>query len=194
MAVCSYLGKSTIALDLIQLRSRLELPASWGRPNNSTQDHPKKLSKCQHQYKYIVPRQLSTQSHSQVEGTYAIQCSRFPTCTRNKAAKVHKKITSKDLLWDIPICLWRNWQVPRSSIYYTSRSQCTAKTNTLQASTHTSERNIQTGYRQDAACQCVETSTEAAPWINSFVLVESKDKSETTSWKSAWTLLTWTRP
>ena len=95
----------------------------------------------------------------QSERNQAIQCTRSSTYTRNKAAKAlqedHKQRSHSEA---IARCFQRNWQVPRPTIYHTSWPQCTAQTNTLQASTHTSQRNIQTGDRQDVASWCAETS------------------------------------
>ena len=47
--------KSTLALDLILPRSRLDYLPPRASLITSTQDHPRRLSKCQHQYKYMLP-------------------------------------------------------------------------------------------------------------------------------------------
>ena len=47
--------KSTFALDLIQPRFRLDYLPPRTSLITSTQDHPRRLNKCQHQYKYIIP-------------------------------------------------------------------------------------------------------------------------------------------
>ena len=61
--------KSTLTLDLIQPRSRLDYLPPRSSLITSTQDHPKKTKQVPAPVQIHSSKQLSAQSHSQVEGS-----------------------------------------------------------------------------------------------------------------------------
>ena len=59
-------------------------------------------------------------------------------------------------------------------IHHTPGPQCYTKTNTLPASANSPKEKLQKG---DSQAGVLKPVTQETPWINSFVLVKSKDKS-----------------
>ena len=88
--------KSTLALDLIQPRSRLDYLPPRASLIRSTQDHPKKTKQVQAPVQIHSSKQLSTQSQTKVETSTtpnAWTSLQGPTMKQHRS---HKMITSKD--------------------------------------------------------------------------------------------------
>ena len=98
--------KSTLALDLIQPRSRLDYLPPRESLTTSTQDNPKKT-------KQVPSTSTNTQFQAAVHSKPAqsgnkhnIQCARFPTSTSNEAAKTTQDDNKQGSNYQkLPICL-----------------------------------------------------------------------------------------
>ena len=90
--------KSTLALDLIQPRSRLDYLPPRASLLTSTQDHPKKTKQVPALVHIHRSKQLSTQSHSQPEGSMPSNAQDSPHVPEIKQQRSRKKITSKELI------------------------------------------------------------------------------------------------
>ena len=90
--------KSTLALDLIQPRSRLDYLLLRASLITNTQDHPNKTKQVPAPVQIHSSKQLSTQSHSQVEASMPSNAQDSPHVPEIKQQRSHKKITSKDLI------------------------------------------------------------------------------------------------
>ena len=86
--------KSTLALDLIQPRSRLDYLPPRASLITSTQDHPKKTKHVPAPVKIHSSKQLSTQSHSQAEASMPSNVQDSPHTPEVKQQRSYKKITS----------------------------------------------------------------------------------------------------
>ena len=78
--------KSTMALDLIQPRSRLDYLPPRISLITSSQDHPKKTKQLQGPVQTHSSKQLSTQSQTKVKNKQNTQCARFPKSNNNETA------------------------------------------------------------------------------------------------------------
>ena len=90
--------KSTLALDLIQPRSRLDYLPPRASLITSTQDHPKGTKQVPAPVQIHSPKQLSTQSHSQAETSMPPNAQDSLNVPETKQQRSHRKITSKDLI------------------------------------------------------------------------------------------------
>ena len=90
--------KPTLALDLIQPRSRLDYLPPRASLMISTQDHPKKTKQVSAPVHIHSSKQLSTQSHSQAEASMPSNVQDSSHVPEIKQQRSHKKITSKDLI------------------------------------------------------------------------------------------------
>ena len=88
--------KSTLALDLIQPRSRLDYLPPRASLIISTQDHPKKTKHVQVPAQIHSSKKLSTQSQTKVETSTTPNEQDHPQAPTMKQHKPHKMITSKD--------------------------------------------------------------------------------------------------
>ena len=90
--------KSTLALDLIQPRSRLDYLPPRASLITSTQDHPKKTKQVQAPVQIHSSKQLSTQSPSKMETNMPSNMQDSPHVPEMKQQRSQKKITSKELI------------------------------------------------------------------------------------------------
>ena len=124
--------KSTLALDLIQPRSRLDYLSPRASLITSTQDHPRKTKQVQAPVQVCSSKKLSTQSQPKVETstTSNVQDSlQVPTL---KEQRSHKMITSKDqIMRQCPDVFHGIGKFSGSSLHYTSRPYNPAKNKHL---------------------------------------------------------------
>ena len=169
--------KSTPALYLIQPRSRLDYSPPRASLITSMQDCPKKTKQVSVPVKIHSSKQLLYTKPLPGGTKHDIQCARSSTCTRNKAAKA--------LQGD---------QKQRS--YYEATSRCFGGIGKFPGPPYTIHldpsvqpkqtpcrpvpMHLKETFKQeiDKMLQAgvLKPVTEVTPWINSFVLVESKDK------------------
>ena len=90
--------KSTLALDLIQPRSRLDYLCPQASLITSTQDHPKKTKQVSMPVKIHSSKQIPTQGHSQAEACMPSNVQDPLHAPEIKQQRPYKKITSKDLI------------------------------------------------------------------------------------------------
>ena len=90
--------KSMLTLDLIQPRSRQDYLPPRASLITSTQDHPKKTKQVPAPVQIHSSKQLSTQSHPQVEASMPSNAQDSPHVPEVRQQRSHKKITSKDLI------------------------------------------------------------------------------------------------
>ena len=103
-------------------------------------------------------KQLSAQSQSKAETNIPFNVQDSLQVPEMKQQRSHKKITSKDLIMrHYPDVFEEIGKFPGPPYTIHLDPSIPAKTNTLQASTCTSERNLQKRIRQDAPGWCVET-------------------------------------
>ena len=170
--------KSTLALDLIQPRSRLDYLPPRASLITSTQDHPKKTMQVQVLAQVHNSQKLSTQSHIKADtSTTPSMQDPLQTSTR-KQHRPQKIITSKDQIMrqylDVFDGIGR-FPGPPYTIHLNPSIQpkqipCQPVLIHLkEAFKKEIDKMLQAGV--------LKPVTEATPWINSFVLVESKDKS-----------------
>ena len=88
--------KSTLALDLIQPRSRLDYLLSRTSLITSTQDHPKKTKQVQAPVQIHSSKKLSTQSQLKAETSTTSNAQDSLQVPAMKQERSHKMITSKD--------------------------------------------------------------------------------------------------
>ena len=93
--------KSTLALDHIQPRSRLDYLPPRASLITSTQDHPKKTKQVQVPVQIHSSKQLSTQSQPKVKTSMPSNMQKSPQVPEMKQHRSHKMITSKDKLSEI---------------------------------------------------------------------------------------------
>ena len=90
--------KSTLALDLIQPRSRLDYLPPQASLITSTQDHPEKTKQVSVPVKIHSSKQTPTQGHSQAEASMPSNAQDPLHAPEIKQERPYKKITSKDLI------------------------------------------------------------------------------------------------
>ena len=88
--------KSTLVLDLIQPRSRLDYLPPRASLIASTQDHPKKTKQVQAPVQILSFKQLSTQSQTKVKTSTTLNAQDSPKAPTMKQHRSHNMITSKD--------------------------------------------------------------------------------------------------
>ena len=154
---------STLALDLIQPRSRRDYLPPRASLITSTQDHPKKTKQAQPAIHRL--QQVATQSKQQAETT---QTKKQPS----------KLITSKDqIMAQYPDVFEgiRRFPGPPYTIHLDPSIQ------PKQAPCRPVHIHLKESFKKeiDKMLQVgvLKPVTEVTPWIHSFVLVESKDKS-----------------
>ena len=170
--------KSTLALDLIQPRSRLDYLPPRASLITSTQDHPKKTKQVPTPVQIHSSKQLSTQSHSQVEASMPSNMQDSLHVPEIKQPRSHKKITSKDLIMRHYPDVFKGigkFLGPLYTIHLDPSVQ------PKQPPCRPVPIHLKETFKQEidkmVQARVLKPVTEATPWINSFVLVESKDKS-----------------
>ena len=88
--------KSTLALDLIQPRSRLDYLPLRASLNTNTQDHPNKTKQVQASVQIHSSKQLSAQSQTKAETITTPNAQDSLKVPTMKQYRSHKMITSKD--------------------------------------------------------------------------------------------------
>ena len=170
--------KSTLVLDLIQPRFRLDYLPPRASLITSTPDHPKKTKHVQGPVQIHSSKQLSTQSQAKEETstTHNVQDSlQAPTMKQHRS---HKMFTSKDQIMrqypDVFDGIGR-FLGPPYTIYLDPSIQ-PKQTPCRPVPIHLKEA-FKKEIDNILQAGVLKPVTEATPWINSFVLVESKDKS-----------------
>ena len=170
--------KSTLALDLIQPRSRLDYLPPRVSLITSTQDHPKKTKQVPAPVQIHSSKQQSAQSHSQVETMMPSNVQDSLHVPGIKQQRSHKKIISKELIMKHYPDVFEGigkFPGPPYTIHLEPSVQ-PKQTPCRPVPIHLKETFKQEIDRMLQA-GVLRPVTEATPWINSFVLVESKDKS-----------------
>ena len=174
--------KSTLVLDLIQPRSRLDYLPPRASLITSTQDHPKKTKPVQPPVQVHSSKKLSTQSQPKVEASSPSNVHDSLQVPTMKQHRSHKMITSKDHIMRHYPHVFKGidkFPGPPYTIHLDPSVQ-PKQTPCRPVPIHLKEtfkkeidKMLQGGV--------LKPITEATPWINSFVLVELKDKSGTMS-------------
>ena len=156
--------KSTLDLDLIQPRSRLDYLPPRASLITSTQDHPRKMRQA--------PPQVHRLQH--VAGQSKHQVERHP----NKQQHNSKLITSKDqIIAQYPDVFEGIGKFPGPPYtIHLDPSVTPQQTPCWPVPIHLKE-SFKKEIDKMLQAGVLKPVTEATPWINSFVLVESKDKS-----------------
>ena len=151
--------KTTLLLGLIQPRPRLDYLPPRTSLITSSADHPKNKSS----FTYTKTRSACS--------NYKARSGPSNTSCQETGSQADNKQGNDPAL--VPRCLWRDWQVLRARLPYPGWSLHTTQANTMLTNPCTLEREVPTRDKQDATGRC----TCSSAWrINSFVLVESKDK------------------
>ena len=154
---------STLALDLIQSRSRLDYLPPRASLITSTQDHPKKTKQAQPSVHRL--QQVATQSKHQVE-----------TC-QNMKQQANKLITSKDQIMKQYPDVFEGigkFPGPPYNIHLDPIVQ-PKQTSSRPVPIHLKE-SFKKEIDKMFQVGVLKPVTGSIPWINSFVLVKSKDK------------------
>ena len=169
--------KSTLALDLIQPRSRLDyLPQA--SLITSTQDHPKKTKHVPAPVQTYSSKQLSAQSHFQAEAIMPSHVQNSLQMPEIKQQRSHKKITSKDLIMKhFPDVFEGIGKFPGSPYTIHLDPSVQPKQTLCRSVPIHLKETFKQEIDQMLEASVLKPVTEATPWINNFVLVESKDKA-----------------
>ena len=170
--------KSTLALDLIQPRSKLDYLPPRASLITSTQDHPRKTKQVQTPAQIHSSKKLSVQSQTKAETSTTPNVQDFLQPPIMKQHKSHKMITSKDQIMrqysDVFDGIGK-FPGPPYTIHLDPSIQL-KQTPCRPVPVHLKEafkkeidKMLQAGV--------LKPVTEATPWIISFLLVELKDKS-----------------
>ena len=174
--------KSTLALDLIQPRSRLDYLPPRVSLITSTQDHPKKTKQVQVPAQVHTSQKLSTQSQTKAETSTAPNAQDPSQAPTMKQHKPHKMITSKDQIMKQYPDVFNGigkFLGPPFTIHLNLSIQL-KQTPCKPVPIHLKEA-FKKEIDKILPAGVLKPVTEATPWINSFVLVESKDKSRNPS-------------
>ena len=165
--------KTTLQLGLIQPRARLDYLLPRASLITSSADHPKKTKEVLHMQK----KQVATQKEESVK---AVQ----PPAVKEKGPKL---ITSKEMImWEYPNVFQGIGKFPGPDYHIQIDPSMPPK----QTPCRLIPIHLKAQYQQEIN-KMLEAGVlvpvhEATPWINSFVLVESKDKLEISSCAYAW--------
>ena len=170
--------KFILALNLIQPRSRLDYLPPRATLITSPQDHPKKTKQVQAPMQVHSSKQLSAQSQTKAETSKTSNVQDSPQPTTMKQHRSHKMITSKDHIM-------RHYQDVFEGIGKFPGPPYTIHLDPSMQPKQTPCRPLPIRLKEtfkkeiDKMLQAgvLKPVTEATPLINSFVLVESKDKS-----------------
>ena len=170
--------KSTLALDLIQPRSRLDYLALRQSLITSTQDHPKKTKQLQAPVQIHSSRKLYAQSQLKAETSTTSNVQDSPQVPAMMQQRLYKMITSQDKIMrqypDVYDGIGK-FLAPPCTIHHDPSIQ-PKQTPCRPVPIHLKEvfKKEIDKMLQDRVLKPV---TEATPWINSCMLVELKDKS-----------------
>ena len=109
----------------------------------------------------VCPKEQAKRSHSN-------------TCSHQTGPQVDNK--QRDDTARIPRCLSRSWKIPGSRLPYTDWFKCTSQANTLPAIPMHLKEMFQQEINKMLQAGVLVPVYEATPWINSFILVEGKDR------------------
>ena len=170
--------KSTLVLDLIQPRSRLDYLPPRASLITSTQDHPKKTKQVQAPVQINSSKQLSAQSQPKAETSITSTVQDSPQVPAIKQQKSHKMITSKvQIIRQYPDVFDGIVKFPGPP--YTIHLDLSIQPK--QTPFRPVPIHLKEAFKKeiDKVLQAgvLKPVTEATPWINSFILVESRDKS-----------------
>ena len=170
--------KPTLALDLIQPRSRLDYLPPRASLITSTQNHPKKAKQVQAPVQIHCSTQLSTQSQTKMETSTTPSVQDSPQSPTMKQHRSHKMITSKDQnMRQYPDVFdgISKFPGPPYTIHLDPSIQL-KQTPCRPVTIHLKEA-FKKEIDKMLQAEVLKPVTEAPTWINSFILVESKDKS-----------------
>ena len=170
--------KSTLALDPIQPRSRLDYLPPRASLITSTQDHLKKTKQVPMPVTIQSSKQLSAQSHSQAKASMSSNVQDPLHAPEIKQQRPYKKITSKDLIIkQYPGVFEGIGEFPGPP--YTIHLDPSVQPKQTPCRPVPIQLKETFKQEKDKMLQAgvMKPVTEATPWINSFVLVESKDKA-----------------
>ena len=162
---------------LLSCRSRLDYLPPRASLITSTQDHPKKTKQVQAPVQIHRSKQLSAQSQPKAETSMPSNAQDSPQVPAMKQQKPHKMITSKDpIIRNYPDVFEGigKFLAPPYTIHLDlsiqpKQTPCRPVPIHLKETFKEIDKLLQAGV--------LKPVTEATPWINSFVLVESKDRS-----------------
>ena len=155
--------KTSLAFGLIQPRSRLNYLPPWASLITSTADHPRK-TRVQLQ---IQKQEITVQTTNQPEDTQS-------TITTHT---VHKLITSQDqIMHEYPDVFEWIGRFPGPPYHIQVDPSVTPKQTPCRPIPIHLKEAFQKEINKMLQAGVLVPVTEATPWINSFVLVESKDK------------------
>ena len=170
--------KSILALDLIQPRSRLDYLPPRASLITNTQDHTKKTKQVQVPTQVHSSQKLSTQSQIKVETSTTPNVQDPSNALTMKQHKPYKIMTSKDQIMKqypevfdgIGKFLGSPHTIPLNPNIWPKQIPCQpVPIHLKEAFKKEIDKMLQAGV--------LKPVTEATPWINNFVLVESNDKS-----------------
>ena len=169
--------KSTLVLDLIQPRSRLDYLSPRASLITSTQDHPKKTKQVQAPTQVHSSKQLSTQSNPKAETSMPLNAQDSLQVPEMKQHRSHKKITSMDhitrhcpdVFEGIGKFMGHPYTIHLDLSIQPKQTLCWPVPIHLK---ETFKKEIDKMLQGEV----LKPVTEATPLINSFMLVESKDK------------------
>ena len=170
--------KSTLALDLIQPRSRLDYLPPRASLLTSTQNHPKKTKQVQAPVQKLSSKQLCAQSQPKAETSTPSNVHDSSQLPAMKQQKPCKMISSKDqIIRNYPDVFKGIGKFP-GPLYtiHLDPSIQPKQTPCRPVPIHLKE-TFKKEIDQMLQAGVLKPLTEATPWINSLVLVESKDKS-----------------
>ena len=168
---------STLALDLIQLRSRLDYLLPMVSLITSTLDHPKKTKQVQVLVQIHSSQKVSTQSQIKAEASTTPNAQDPLQAPTMKQHKPHKMITNKDQVMKQYPYLFDGidkFLGPPYTIHLHPSIQL-KQIPCRPVPIHLKEA-FKKGIDKMLQAGVLKPVTEATPWINSFVLVELKEK------------------
>ena len=170
--------KTTLALDLIQPRSRLDYLPPRESLITSTQDHPKKTKQVQAPVQIHSSKKLSTQSQPKAETSTTSNAQDSLQVPGMKQQRSHNMITSKDQIMRQYVDVFNGigkFLGPPYTIHLDPSIQ-PKQTPYRPVPIHLKEA-FKKEIDKVLQAGVLKPVTEATPWINIFMLVESKDKS-----------------
>ena len=170
--------KSTLVLHLIQPRSRLDYLPPRKSLITSTQDHPKKTKQVQAPLQIHSSKQLSAQSQPKAETSMPSNVQDTLQVTALKQQKPHKMITSKDQInRNYPDVFEGIGKFPGPPYNICLDPSIQPKQTPCRPVPIHLKETFKKEIDKMLQAGVLKQVTEATPWINSFMLAESKDKS-----------------
>ena len=170
--------KSTLALGCIPPRSRLDYLPPRASLITSTQDHPKKTKPVQAPVQVHSSKKLSTQSQPKVEANSPFNVQDSPQVPTVKQHRPHKMITIKDhIMRHYPHVFEGIGKFPGSPYTIPLDPSIQPKQTPCRPVPKHLKETFKKEIDKMLQAGVLKPVTEATPWINSFMLVESKDKS-----------------